>query len=99
MHGVCLTQMTVFHLSIHPSLPPSLPSSEHASWCNIWTVGGSGVGLPAHHCWLHILLPALLCVWKATRGSFLPGEGGPAAAEGRRLDPVVNKNNSVQPCG
>ncbi len=50
----------------------SLLHSEHASWCDIRSLGGSGVGLPAHHLRLHIVLPALLCVWKAARGSGLP---------------------------
>lgn len=53
--------------SLSPLLPP-----EHASWCNIWALGGSDVGLPAYHLRLYILLLALLCLWKAICSSTLP---------------------------
>ena len=61
----------------------SLPPSEHARWGHIRALGGSCPGLPAHHHGLHILLPALLCIWEAACGSVLPWEGGPAAEEGK----------------
>ncbi|MED6280170.1 hypothetical protein CHARACLAT_008027, partial [Characodon lateralis] len=54
----------------------------HVRWGDIRTLGGSDVGLPARHFWLHILLPAVLCVWETVCGSLLPREGGSAAEEG-----------------
>jgi len=51
---------------------PYPPSSEHVSWCDIRALGGSAVGLPAHHFRLHYLLPVVLRVWEAACCSLLP---------------------------
>lgn len=69
---------------IHQPHPPSLCPSEHVGWCNIRALGGSCIGVPAHHHRLHVLLPALFCVWEAARGPSLPRQSGSAAEKGKR---------------
>uniref|UniRef100_A0A3B3B4Z2 Transmembrane protein 41A n=1 Tax=Oryzias melastigma TaxID=30732 RepID=A0A3B3B4Z2_ORYME len=55
---------------------------EHASWGDLRALGGSGVGLPARHFRLNVLLPPVLGVWEAVCGPLVSRKGRPAAEEG-----------------
>lgn len=49
------------------------PVSEHAGRRHIWTLGGPGAGVPAHHHGLNVLLPAVVHLREAACGSHIPG--------------------------
>ena len=84
--------------NVYPNLFPSFVPLEHVSRCHIWAKGGSGADLLAHHHRIHILLPVVLCIWKAACGSVLPCEGGPAAEQGERLYSAIQYVTDYSHC-